>query len=138
MQRMGVEMLAGYFIVVYLILVVGLVVGVWRLTRRRGRRVTPGTALLASMDMLFDDTHRAAVEVIQEERTGERDPEDKDGNLPDLAPSRPVRASRGSATETSTYPRASASSSRLRRVTSFGGTWRSASSRRSASVLGSG
>ena len=37
-----------------------------------------------SMEMLFDDQRRAAVEVILEERTGERDPEDKDGNLPQL------------------------------------------------------
>jgi hypothetical protein len=27
---------------------------------------------------------RAVVEIIIEERTGERDPEDRDGNLPDL------------------------------------------------------
>ena len=69
---------------VYVVLVVWLVVGVWRLTRRRGKRVTPGTAMLASMDALFDDTRRAAVEVIVEERTGEHDPEDKDGDLPQL------------------------------------------------------
>ena len=66
------------------ILIGWLILGVWRLTRRRGRRLTPGTALLSSMDLLFDDTHRAALEVIVEERTGERDPEDKDGNLPEL------------------------------------------------------
>jgi hypothetical protein len=81
---MGTVLLA-----IYLALVVWLVVGVWRLTRRRGRRVTPGTALLSSMEMLFDDTRRAAVEVIVEERTGERDPEDKDGDLPQLE--RPTR-----------------------------------------------
>jgi hypothetical protein len=78
-----------YVLGIYAILIVWLIVGVWRLTRRRGRRVTPGTALLASMEQLFDDTHRAAVEVIVEERTGERDPEDKDGNLPALE--RPAR-----------------------------------------------
>jgi hypothetical protein len=81
---MGTVLLA-----IYLALVVWLVVGVWRLTRRRGRRVTPGTALLSSMEMLFDDTRRAAVEVIVDERTGERDPEDKDGDLPQLE--RPTR-----------------------------------------------
>jgi hypothetical protein len=36
------------------------------------------------MDMLFDDSRRAAIQVIVEERTGERDPEDKDGHLPAL------------------------------------------------------
>lgn len=66
------------------ILIGWLIFGVWRLTRRRGRRLTPGTALLSSMELLFDETHRAAVEVILEERTGERDPEYKDGNLPEL------------------------------------------------------
>ena len=76
--------MAGTVIAIYVVLVVWLVVGVWRLTRRRGKRVTPGTAMLASMDALFDDNRRAAVEVIIEERTGERDPEDKDGHLPDL------------------------------------------------------
>jgi hypothetical protein len=63
------------------ILILWLVVGVWRLRRKRSR---PGPAMSASMEMLFDDSRRAAVEVIVEERTGERDPEDKDGDLPQL------------------------------------------------------
>ena len=75
--------MASVILTIYVVLVVWLVVGVWRLTRR-SKRVTPGTAMLASMDALFDDNRRAAVEVIIEERTGERDPEDKDRNLPDL------------------------------------------------------
>ena len=68
----------------YGVLMLWLIFGVWRLTRRRGRRLTPGTALLSSMELLFDDTRRAAVQVIVEERTGERDPEDRDGDLPQL------------------------------------------------------
>ena len=36
------------------------------------------------MELLFDANRRAAVQVIVEERTGERDPEDKDGDLPQL------------------------------------------------------
>jgi hypothetical protein len=36
------------------------------------------------MHLLHDDRQRAAIEVIQEERTGDRDPEDKDGDLPQL------------------------------------------------------
>lgn len=75
---------ATWFMTGYWLLVVWLIAGVWRLTRRSRRRVTPGTALLNSMDLLFDDTHRAAVEVIVEERTGYHDPEDKDGDLPQL------------------------------------------------------
>jgi hypothetical protein len=68
----------------YLVLAVWLVVGVWRLATRRGARVTPGPAMLSSMEALFDDNRRAAVEVIIEERAAERDPEDKDGDLPQL------------------------------------------------------
>jgi hypothetical protein len=37
------------------------------------------------MTELLDDRRRAAIEIILEERTGERDVEDRDGNLPDLA-----------------------------------------------------
>jgi hypothetical protein len=58
------------------------VIGAWRL---RKRRVTIGPAAGAAMSELMDDQRRAALEVILEERTGERDPEDRDGNLPDLA-----------------------------------------------------
>lgn len=76
--------LSTYLLAVYGTLVIWLIVGVWKLTRRGRRRLTPGTALLNSMDLLFDDTHRAAVEIIVEERTGYRDPEDRDGDLPQL------------------------------------------------------
>jgi hypothetical protein len=37
------------------------------------------------MAELMDDGRRAAVEIVLEERAAERDPEDRDGNLPDLA-----------------------------------------------------
>jgi len=43
-----------------------------------------GTALLDSMELLHDVRQRAAIEVIQEERTAHRDPEDRDGDLPQL------------------------------------------------------
>jgi hypothetical protein len=72
----------GYIWLIYIGLVVWMVVGIWRIRRKR---CSPGSALSGSMEMLLDDTRRAAVEVIVDERTGERDPEDKDGNLPDLA-----------------------------------------------------
>jgi hypothetical protein len=64
------------------LLLLWLVIGAWRL---RKRRVTLGPAAAATMTELMDDQRRAAVEIILEERTGERDPEDRDGNLPDLA-----------------------------------------------------
>ena len=77
--------MSTYLLTVYWILILWLIVGVWRLTRRGRGRLTPGPALLDSMDLLFDDTRRAAIEVIAEERTGYRDPEDKDGDLPQLS-----------------------------------------------------
>ena len=70
-----------FLLTAFSLLILWLVVGVWRLSRKRSR---PGPAMTASMEMLFDDNRRAAVEVILEERTGERDPEDKDGDLPQL------------------------------------------------------
>jgi hypothetical protein len=72
----------GYVSLLLVGLVLWMVVGIWRI---RTKRASPGSALTSSMEMLFDDNRRAAIEVIVEERTGERDPEDKDGNLPDLA-----------------------------------------------------
>jgi hypothetical protein len=46
--------------------------------------VTIGPGAAGAIDELLTDQRRAAIEIIVEERTGERDPEDKDGNLPDL------------------------------------------------------
>ena len=54
----------------------------WRLI---ARRVTIGPAAGAAMTELMDDKRRAALEVVLEERAAEKDPEDEDGNLPDLA-----------------------------------------------------
>ena len=62
-------------------LIAWLVIGAWRL---RKRRVSIGPAAGAAMTALMDDQRRAALEGILEERTGERDPEDRDGNLPGL------------------------------------------------------
>ena len=70
-----------YFFGVIWILIVWMIVGVWRLRRRS---VQPGPALLDSMELLHADRQRAAIELIQEEITGYRDPEDKDGHLPQL------------------------------------------------------
>jgi hypothetical protein len=66
---------------VILLLLLWLVVGAWRLRRRR---VTLGPAAGAFMYQILNDDRRAAVKIILEERTGYRDPEDRDGNLPDL------------------------------------------------------
>ena len=52
-----------------------------RLRSRRGR-IGPG-AMGSVYDMLNEDK-RKSIELIVEERAEARDPEDKDGNLPDL------------------------------------------------------
>ena len=70
-----------YITVVIWLLILWLGIGAWRLRRKR---VTVGPAAAAVMHEILNDDRRAAVDVILEERTGERDPEDRDGNLPDL------------------------------------------------------
>ena len=66
---------------VFALFMVWLLVGAWRLRRRRA---TPGAAAAALMHALLNQDQRAAVEIIVEERAAAHDPEDRDGNLPDL------------------------------------------------------
>jgi hypothetical protein len=80
-----------YLDVIVTLLLVWLVAGAWRL---RKRRVTIGPAAGASMNELLDDQRRAAIEIILEKRAAERDPEDRDGNLPRLAGGATARKSR--------------------------------------------
>ena len=82
-------MIDMYVTAVITLLIVWLVVGAWRL---RSRRVAVGPAAAAMMDALHDQEKRAAVQIILEERTGQRDAEDRDGNLPELeAQTKPSR-----------------------------------------------
>jgi hypothetical protein len=71
-----------YFGGIVFALMVWLVVGAWRLRRKR---VTLGPGAAGMMYELMADDRRAAIEIIVEERAAERDPEDRDGNLPELA-----------------------------------------------------
>ena len=80
-----------YVDVIITLLLVWLMVGAWRL---RKRRVSVGPAAAAAMNDLLDDQRRAAIEIILEERAAERDPEDRDGNLPRLAGGTTPRKSR--------------------------------------------
>jgi hypothetical protein len=50
--------------------------------RRRRRRI--GSAAAGSVYDMLNEDKRNAVEIVVEERAGARDPEDRDGNLPDL------------------------------------------------------
>lgn len=51
--------------------------------RRRSRKAIGAAASGSIYDMLNEDK-RNAVEIVVEERAAARDPEDRDGNLPDL------------------------------------------------------
>ena len=53
-------------------------------TRRRQRRRGLGSAAAGTMYDWLNEDKRNAIEIIVEERAAERDPEDRDGNLPDL------------------------------------------------------
>ena len=61
-----------------------LIVAVTR-RKRRGRRLGGvGPAAAGSLYGFLNEDKRHAVEIIVEERAAARDPEDRDGNLPDL------------------------------------------------------
>jgi len=53
-----------------------------RLVRRRTHY---GPAIGASFEELLNNDRRRAFEIVIEEKAEARDPEDRDGNLPDLA-----------------------------------------------------
>jgi hypothetical protein len=58
-----------------------LLVGAWRLRKRRSR---PGPAAAAMMHEMLNDDRRAAVEIILEKRAEAQAPEDRD----DIGPTR--------------------------------------------------
>ena len=53
-------------------------------TRGQRRRGGIGSAAVGSVYDMLNEEKRHAVEIIVEERAEARDPEDRDGNLPDL------------------------------------------------------
>lgn len=75
---------------IWLAIVVLLVVAVGR-TRGQRRRGGVGTAAAGAVYDLLNQDKRNAVEIIVEERAAAKDPEDKDGHLPDLEHPRPDR-----------------------------------------------
>ena len=68
---------------VWLVVLVLLIVAVGK-TRSQRRRGGIGTAAAGSIYDMLNEDKRNAVEVIVEERAAAKDPEDRDGNLPDL------------------------------------------------------
>ncbi len=67
------------------IVIVGGVVLLFVKGGRPGRRSGIGTAAVGSVYDMLNEDKRKAVEIIVEERAEARDPEHKDGNLPELA-----------------------------------------------------
>jgi hypothetical protein len=64
-------------------LVLALFIGLlWFGRKHPGRRV--GSAAVGSVYDMLNEDKRKAVEIVVEDRAGARDPEDADGNLPDL------------------------------------------------------
>lgn len=66
------------------IVIVGGVVLLFMKGGRPGRRSGIGTAAVGSVYDMLNEDKRKAVEIIVEERAEARDPEHKDGNLPEL------------------------------------------------------
>jgi hypothetical protein len=76
--------------IVWLVAAVVLVAAVWRVRRQR-RRGGVGSAAAGTIYDWLNEDKRNAVEIVVEGRAEARDPEDADGNLPDLAGGRRAR-----------------------------------------------
>jgi hypothetical protein len=70
--------------VIWLVAVIVLIIAVRKTRRTRGRLGVGAAGAGAIYDMLNEDKRRA-IEIIVEEKAAARDPEDKDGDLPQLA-----------------------------------------------------
>jgi hypothetical protein len=71
---------------IWVVAIIVVAILLWRQRRRRGRL---GAGAGGSVYDMLNEDRRNALEIIVEERAGARDPEDRDGNLPDLeAPTR--------------------------------------------------
>lgn len=79
----------GYVSLAILMVIAYLLLAVWRLRRKRSM---PGPAAAGMMHEILNDERRAAIEIIVEEKTGYRDPEDRDGSFSDLKDPAVVRS----------------------------------------------
>ena len=68
---------------IWLVAIVILIAGVWR-TRVQRRRGGIGSAAAGTVYDWMHEEKRHAVQIVVEGHAAERDPEDRDGNLPDL------------------------------------------------------
>ena len=76
---------------VWLVAAIVLIAAVWR-SRHQRRSGRIGSAAMGTVYDMLNEDKRNAVEIIVEERAEARDPEDKDGNLPDLVGRKRPRA----------------------------------------------
>jgi len=72
---------------IWLVAIVLLIAAFLKMRRTRGR-LGVGQAGIGTIYGMLNEDKRQAVEIIVEEKAEARDPEDKDGNLPDLNGSR--------------------------------------------------
>ena len=68
---------------IWLVIIVLLVAAVAK-TRGQRRRGGIGTGAAGAVYDILNEDKRNAIEIIVEERAAAKDPEDRDGNLPDL------------------------------------------------------
>ena len=73
--------------IIWLVAAILVVAIAWK-RRKQARRGGLGSAAVGSIYGMLNEDKRNAVEIIVEERAGARDPEDRDGNLPDLSKTR--------------------------------------------------
>ena len=69
---------------IWLLVALLFIVAVSRTRRGRRRRGGVGSAAVGAAYGMLNADAQKAVEIIVEQRAGARDPEDRDGNLPDL------------------------------------------------------
>ncbi len=75
-------MLSDAMRLVVILAIVGLVI--YLTTRLRRRDYSPGPGAAGAVYDMLNQDKRRAIEIIVEERAEARDPEDADGNLPEL------------------------------------------------------
>jgi hypothetical protein len=70
--------------IIWVVVLVALVVGALLAVRPRARQPRPGPGTAGTVYDWLNEEKRNAVEIIVEDRAAARDPEHRDGNLPEL------------------------------------------------------
>ena len=80
----GDPVAAVVWAVILLVIVAAIVASASQKRRHGGGGSRPGAAAVGAMYDLLNQDKRNALEIIVEDKAAARDPEDADGNLPDL------------------------------------------------------